>query len=192
MAKHHPSHDLFKEVKFISLFISHKLAYETECPLSPSLKPKSYPSGHLNVILSSSQDSTDASHENKNCYAMDISRPTLEIKRKDSIDEHGSFVFETPQESCLTPKSYPFWTIQSSSYLTPRASMRIATISWSSFLNFLRGWLSILLFTTNTTNPIVALWRSPCSLRDNVLCFVVKLGTIPPLIVGRWSSHSQA
>jgi len=46
MAKQHPNHDQFEEVKFISSFVSHP--YEAEHPSSPSLEPKPCPSGHPN------------------------------------------------------------------------------------------------------------------------------------------------
>jgi hypothetical protein len=38
-----PNQDLFEEVKFISLFVSPKLAYETECSSLSSLEPKPCP-----------------------------------------------------------------------------------------------------------------------------------------------------
>ena len=56
MAKHNPNYDPFKEVKFISLFISPNLAYETERTPSQSLETKPCPS----------------SNPNKNFCAMDM------------------------------------------------------------------------------------------------------------------------
>jgi hypothetical protein len=50
-AKQQPNHNPFEEVKFISLFVSPKLAYETERSSSPSLKPKPCPSSKPNVVL---------------------------------------------------------------------------------------------------------------------------------------------
>jgi hypothetical protein len=80
MTKHHPNHNPFKEVKFISLFVSPKNAYEIERPSSTSLKRKSCPSGHQRVVLDNGRDSTlippDLSLENENFYAMDISLST--------------------------------------------------------------------------------------------------------------------
>ena len=76
MAKQCPNHDPFEEVKFISLFISPKHAYETECPSPPSLEPKPCPSSHPNIVLDDGRDSTmivhDASFKKENIYAMDI------------------------------------------------------------------------------------------------------------------------
>ena len=108
MAKHHPNHDPFEEVKFISPFISHRFPCETGRPLSPSFGPKPCPSGHQNVILDSGRESTKILH-NENSCAMDIlETPTLESKRRDSINEHESFTFETPRVSCSLSKSPEF------------------------------------------------------------------------------------
>jgi hypothetical protein len=87
MAKQHPNHDLFEDVKFISLFVSPKLAYGTKRASSPSLEP--CPSGYPSTIL-----------EKENFCAMDISEPTLETKRRNSTYEHENFTFKTPQVSC--------------------------------------------------------------------------------------------
>ena len=82
MAKHHPSHYLFEEVKFISPLVSPRLSSETEHPPSPSLEPKPCPSG-------------------QNLCAMDnLGAPTLELKKNDSTNEHEGFSFETPRVSC--------------------------------------------------------------------------------------------
>ena len=87
MAKQHPNHDQFEEVKFISSFVSHP--YEAEHPSSPLLEHKPCPSTHLN----------------ENFYAMDISKAALGIKKKDPIVEHESFSLETPQVSCSLSES---------------------------------------------------------------------------------------
>ena len=75
MAKQYPTHKTLEDVKFISLFISPKLAYETERSSSPSLKPKPCPSDHPNVVLNDGRDSTltihDVSFEKENVCAMD-------------------------------------------------------------------------------------------------------------------------
>jgi hypothetical protein len=93
----HPNNDPFGEVKFITTFI----------PLSPSLELKTCPSSHPNIVFKSGLDSIDASLENKNSRAMDIGEtPTLESKRRDSVDNHESFTFETPHVSCSISK-YP-------------------------------------------------------------------------------------
>ena len=89
MAKHHPNHDPFEEVKFISLFVSPKLAYEIEHTPSPSLEPRPCPSGN----------------PNKNSCAMDsLEVQTLETKRRNSINEHESFTSDTPHISCSLSK----------------------------------------------------------------------------------------
>jgi hypothetical protein len=107
MLEHLPNQDLFEEAKFISLFVSPKLACETEHIPSPSLEPMSCPSGHPNFVLDGDQDSTLILHEN--FCAMDIlETPTLEAKRRDSINRHESFTFETPHISCLFSKSLEF------------------------------------------------------------------------------------
>ena len=96
MAEHHLNNDLFGELKFTTLFV----------PLSPSLELKTCPSGHLNIIFNSGLESINASLENKNSRAMDIHETlTLESKRRDSINEHESFAFETPRVSCSLSKS---------------------------------------------------------------------------------------
>jgi len=89
-AKQQPNHNSFKEVKFISPFVSPKLAYETKRASSPSLKSKPCPSG-------------------QNLYAMDVLKaPTLETKEKDSTVKHESLSFETPHTSCSILKSPRF------------------------------------------------------------------------------------
>ena len=76
MAEHHPNNNPFEVVKFISPFVSPKLAYETKCPSSPSLKPKPCPSGHPNVVLNDGKNSMLILHNkslrNKNSCAMDM------------------------------------------------------------------------------------------------------------------------
>ena len=76
MTKYHPNNDPFKEVKFISPFVSPELSCENEHPSSPLLKPELCPSGHQDIFLSSRQDSMlilhDLSFEKENFYAMDI------------------------------------------------------------------------------------------------------------------------
>ena len=73
--KQQPNHNPFEEVKFISPFVSPKLAYETEQSSSPSLEPKPCPIGHPNIVLNG-QDSTlivhDVSFKKGNSCAMDI------------------------------------------------------------------------------------------------------------------------
>jgi hypothetical protein len=92
MAKQHPDHEPFEEVRFMSPFVSPKLAYETERPLPPSLKLNPCPSGHQNIVLDSGRDSTLILHEN--FYAMDIPiATTLETKEMNSTDKHENFSF---------------------------------------------------------------------------------------------------
>jgi hypothetical protein len=75
MAKHNPNHDPFKEVKFISPFISPRVPSETKRSLSPLLEPKPCPFGHPNVVLNG-RDSMlivhDVSFKKENFCAMDI------------------------------------------------------------------------------------------------------------------------
>jgi len=70
MAKHHSSHYLFEEVKFISN------PCETERSSPPPLESKPCPSDHQNIIFEGGRDSTmilhDISLENKNFCAMDM------------------------------------------------------------------------------------------------------------------------
>ena len=72
MAKHHPNHDPFEEMKFKSPFLSPKHACEIERPSPASLKPKLGPSGYPNVVLNSGLHSVDIFLENRNFYAMDM------------------------------------------------------------------------------------------------------------------------
>jgi hypothetical protein len=82
MAEHHPNNDPFEEVKFVSPFVSSKFAYENECPLPTSLKPKPCPSG-------------------QNLCAMDnIGAPTLELKKNDCTNKHEGSSLETLRISC--------------------------------------------------------------------------------------------
>jgi hypothetical protein len=62
-AKQQPNYNMFEEVKFVSLFISPKLACETEHISSPSLEPKSCPPSYPNVVLDNDRDSTLTLHE---------------------------------------------------------------------------------------------------------------------------------
>ena len=111
MAEHLPNHYPFEEVKFISPFVLPKLACEIERTPSPSLEPKSCPSGHPNIVLDSGRDSTLILH--KKIYAMDNpSAPTLETKKKDSTVEHESFSFETPHVSCSFLESLEFISLK--------------------------------------------------------------------------------
>ena len=66
--------------------------------LQYSLKPKSCPSGHPNIVLDSGRDLRLILHENF-CALDNPLAPTLETERRDSIDEHESFTFETLQLS---------------------------------------------------------------------------------------------
>ena len=104
MAKQHPNHEPFKEVKFISPFISHSC--ETEHP-TPSLDLKQCPSGQPTIVLKNDRDSMLFPHDilltKENSYAMDLSKaPTLET------EEHESFSFETPHVSCSHLESLEF------------------------------------------------------------------------------------
>ena len=81
-------------------------------PSSPSLELEPCPSSHQDVVLDNGQDSTlllhDISFEKENFRAMDISKLTLETKRKDSTNEHENFSFEIPHVSCPLSESQKF------------------------------------------------------------------------------------
>jgi len=113
MAKHYPNHNPFKEVKFISLFISPEISCEREHSSPPSLKLKSRPFGHPNFVLDNGRDSMLILHEN--FCAMDISKSNLGIKR-DPIVEHESFSFVTRQVSCSLLKFPKLISLSSACY----------------------------------------------------------------------------
>ena len=98
MAKHHPSHYLFEEVKFISPLVSPRLSSETEHPPSPSLEPKPCPSG-------------------QNLCAMDnLGAPILELKKNDSTNKHEGSSFETPHISCSLLESPELITLSATRF----------------------------------------------------------------------------
>jgi len=89
MAKQHLTHDPFEEVKFVSPFISPKLAYEIERIPSPSLKPKPCPFGHLDVVLDNGRDSMLILHDmflkNDNFCGMDMLLSTRCFHEDDNL-----------------------------------------------------------------------------------------------------------
>jgi hypothetical protein len=104
MVKQQSNHNPFEQVRFISPFVSPKLACETKCASSPSLEPEPCPSGYLNIILGK-----------ENFCAMDMPKaPTLETK-KNSANEHENFSFEIPHVLCSLSKS-PTFVLLSTSY----------------------------------------------------------------------------
>jgi hypothetical protein len=106
-AKQQPNHNMFEEAKFISPFVSPKLACETECISSPSLELKSCPSSQLNTIFNSVREPTLILHD-RFC-AMDMPKaPTLELEMNDSTNEHEHFSFEFPNVSCSLLESLEF------------------------------------------------------------------------------------
>jgi len=77
MAKQQSKPNPFQQVKFISPFVSPKLACETERASSLSLEPEPCSSGYLNIIL-----------EKENSCAMDIPKaPTLETKKNSANEQ---------------------------------------------------------------------------------------------------------
>jgi hypothetical protein len=79
---------------------------EGEGSSSPSTKFEPLPTSPYHVALDLDQESTlilhDESPQMENSWAMEIyESPTLESKGKDSTDEHGSFILDTPHEPCL-------------------------------------------------------------------------------------------
>jgi hypothetical protein len=88
VAKHNPNHNLVKEVKFISPFISHPC--EAERPSSPSPKFEPCPSNQHDITL-----------EKENLWAMDkLETSTLELEMNDSSNEHESSSFVFLHVSC--------------------------------------------------------------------------------------------
>ena len=76
-----------------------------ETPPRPPIEFEPLPSGPEKVVLDHDQDPTTISHdeslEMENTWAMEFDEaPTLESKVKDSLDKHGSFTPEIPQEPC--------------------------------------------------------------------------------------------
>ena len=71
----------------------------------PPIEFEPLSSGSEKVVLDRNRDSTtichDESLEMENPWATEFGKaPILESKEKDSLDEHGSFTLEIPQESC--------------------------------------------------------------------------------------------
>ena len=161
MAKHHLNHDRFEEVKLISPFVSPKLAshpYETEHPSPPSLEPKPCPFGHQNIVLDNGRDSTlilhDISPEKETPMPWTIPKHRL-LRPKKRIPQMSM----KPSLSKSLKIHAHFWSLKSSFRLKPRAPTRIPTISQSSFINFLEGWLWMLLFIINIAKLLDALWH---------------------------------
>ena len=78
---------------------------EFETPPKPPIEFEPLPSGPEKVVLDHDRDSTAISHDEsleiETPGAMESDGvPTLESKQKDSLDEHGSFILEIPQEQC--------------------------------------------------------------------------------------------
>jgi hypothetical protein len=78
---------------------------ENERSSSPSTEFEPLPAGSEYIVLDHDRDPTMISHdeslEMENPWAMEFCEaPTVESKGKDSIDEHGSFILEIPQEPC--------------------------------------------------------------------------------------------
>jgi hypothetical protein len=73
---------------------------------SSSIEFEPLPAGQYDVALDLDRESTssfyDLSLEMEKSLSMEIYEAlTLESKGKDSIDEHGSFILDTPHEPCL-------------------------------------------------------------------------------------------
>jgi hypothetical protein len=116
-----------EEMRHVSLFTSSEpidievvefstpQEYDLEDPLhlcegerssSPSIEFEPLPAGQYDVALDLDRESTssfyDLSLEMEKSLSMEIYEAlTLESKGKDSIDEHGSFILDTPHEPCL-------------------------------------------------------------------------------------------
>jgi hypothetical protein len=78
---------------------------EDEISSSPSIEFQPLPASPEYIVLNHDRDPTiiihDESLEMENPWAMEISEaPTLESEGKDSMDKHGRFILEVPQEPC--------------------------------------------------------------------------------------------
>jgi hypothetical protein len=105
MAKHNPNYNLIEEAKFISPFVSPRFPNETERPSSPSLKPKTCPSGQHDITL-----------EKENFWAMDkLEAPNLELEMNESTNEHEHSSFEFPRVSFSLLES-PKFVVLSTTY----------------------------------------------------------------------------
>ena len=85
---------------YIYIYIS-----EFETPPRPPIEFEPLPSGPEKVVLHHDRDPTTISHDEslqmENTWAMELDEaPTLESKEKDSLDVHGSFTLEIPEEPC--------------------------------------------------------------------------------------------
>jgi hypothetical protein len=76
--------------------------------------------------------------------------PTLKSKEKDSINEHGSFILEIPQESCS------FNTSSESAMLCAPSTHNHLEISLVKTLNFRR------LVVVKAESILVRLWGQSC------------------------------
>ena len=79
---------------------------EDEQSSSPTIEFEHLPTGPYYVALDLDQESTSSFHdeslEMENSWAMEIYEAlTLESEGKDSVDKHGSFTLDIPQEPCL-------------------------------------------------------------------------------------------
>jgi len=126
MAKHLPKPNLLMEMVYESPFVSSEpLLFdmvgtaiskeydsnetlhfcEDERSSSPLSMFEPLPSGPEYIVLDPDRHTNmtlhDASLEMENQWAIEFyEAPTLEYKEKDSLDEHGSFILEIPQEPC--------------------------------------------------------------------------------------------
>jgi len=76
----------------------------------PSIEFEPLTAGPEYVDFDHDQDSTSIFHDDsvemENQWAMELSvAPTLEFDENDSIDEHGTVIFETPCSFNATPES---------------------------------------------------------------------------------------
>ena len=125
MANHNPNHNLFEEAKFISPFISPRLSSETERPSPTSLEPKPCPSSHQNVVLDSGRESAVILHNENSCAMDSLETLTLESKRRDSINKHKSFTFETLCVSCSRSMSPEFILLSAKCFYEDRNHLSI-------------------------------------------------------------------
>jgi hypothetical protein len=168
-AKQQPKHNTFEEVKFISPFVSPKLACETECIPSPLLKPKSCRPSYPSIIL-----------ENKNFRALDMPKaPTLETQENDFTVKHEGFSFKTPHFSCSFLE-FPESVVLSTTCINEEYNLPSLLISKL----FRRMVVDVFVYHKycRSCGCTVVL---TLQLEHYVKCLVVKLGTTPPLIAAR-------
>ena len=110
---------------------------EDEQSSSTSIEFELLPVGPEYVVLDHDRDTTlifhDASLEMENPWAMEFCEvPTLESEAKDSMDEHGTVIFELQCSFNVSPESAKFSALRTT---------RTTTTLRSSSAKYSEGWL---------------------------------------------------